>query len=315
MNPFEINVEDKSDYTNAELVEIQRLLNEKRQSIEDLIKDNYPKDNPEYTIGLDFMVNRCMKGVTQKLIDVENGLYPTKILYKIGNGGDRKECFVCCTPVSNNREEKSRNIAQSLEKEGFNGYFYLFNGGFPNPTGIEMKYAGVPYSFKIFMMLEAVKEGFERVVWLDAACYAVNHPQPIFDHLKTEDAVFTYYAPYSPGIPVFESTVYPETIKVLNEMTGGDLVNNASVCTIVFGLNMVSEKVKAFIEEYYEMVKVGLPFLSYFPEEVVFSAIMNKTEYRNFFQEHRQLFIHEDYICGDFHRAKVYGYSFVQRRY
>jgi anti-sigma regulatory factor (Ser/Thr protein kinase) len=36
-------------------------------------------------------------------------------------------------------------------------------------------------------MLEAKKLGFEKVIWLDAACYAVNNPQRLFDVLDTDE--------------------------------------------------------------------------------------------------------------------------------
>ena len=57
-----------------------------------------------------------------------------------------------------------KSIPAALEKCGFNGYFLYRMGGFPNPTGIEIQYIGVPYAFKIFMMVEAQKMGFDQVL-------------------------------------------------------------------------------------------------------------------------------------------------------
>ena len=318
VNPFEIDVINKEDYDNNELCEIQKKLIEKQESVNNLIKNTYPSGDENYKIGLDLMLNRCTKGVVQKLIDVENGVFPTKALYKIGNGGNKKNCFVCCTPLSNDRDAKSRNIHQSLENVGFNGYFYLFNGGFPNPTGAEMRYAAVPYCFKIFMMVEANKLGFEKVIWLDAACYAVDNPQRLFDVLETDDAIFRQFLPYTPGFLTYENTVFKETIQILNNVTNGDLVNSINVCSIVFGLNFVSDKINKFIEEYYEMVKIGTPFLSYYPEEVVITALFNKEEYKYLFYNRNEslfLFIHEDYVGNNYEHAKNSGYYFVQRAY
>lgn len=318
VNPFEIDIINKTDYDNNELFEIQKKIEEKQEPIINLIKDLYPNQEPSYNISLDLLTNRCTKGAFQKLIDIEKDIYPSKVLYKIGNGGDKKNCFVCCTPLSNNRDEKSRNIHQSLEKVGFNGYFYLFNGGFPNPTGEEMRYATVPYCFKIFMMLEAKKLGFEKVIWLDAACYAVNNPQRLFDILDTDDAIFRQFWPYTPGFPTYENTVLKETIHTLNDITKGNLVTNINVCSIVFGLNFNSEKIGKFVEEYYDMVKIGTPFLSYFPEEVVITAIFNKEEFRYLFYnrgESQMLFIHENYVGNSWEHARNCGYYFMQRTY
>ena len=317
-NPFELNVKDSMSYTNDELREIQKQLENKRDEVINLIKEMHPKNDENYKITIDDMVNRCSKSVFQKLIDVENDIYPTKALYKIGNGGNNKNCFVCCTPLSNDRDARSKNIHQSLEKVGFNGHFYLFNGGFPNPNGIEMKYAAVPYCFKIFMMVEAKKLGFEKVIWLDSACYAVNNPDRLFDILESDDAIFRQFWPYTPGFLTYENTVYKETIKTLNSVTGGNLVNNINVCTIVFGLNFNSEKINRFVDEYYNMVKIGTPFLSYYPEEVVITAIFNKPEYNYVFynrEESHRLFIHDAYTHNNYDNPKHWGFYFVQRPY
>lgn len=318
INPFEIYVPDKDSYTNDELVDVQLKLENKREEVINLINNKYPHGDSNYGFSLETVTNRCSKGVNQKLIDRENNIYPSKILYKIGNGGNNKECFVCCTPLSNNRESVSKNIHQSLESVGFNGHFYLFNGGFPTPRGCEMKYAAVPYCFKIFMMLEAEKLGFEKIIWIDAACYAVNNPQRLFDILNENDTIFRQFWPYSPGIPTYESSVFNETINVINNITKGNLTNSVNMCSVVFGLNIKSETIQNFINEYYEMVKIGTPFLSQFPEEVVMSAILNKDEYRHLFYgrgESHMLFIHEDYMCNNYEIAKNHGYYFVQRRY
>jgi len=318
-NPFELDIEDKFHYTNDDLVEIQKKIENKREQVTDMIKSAYPYNDENYKFPLEALVDRCSKGVCQKLIDVDAGIYPSKILYKIGDGGDKKNCFVCCTTnLTNDRALRASQIHQSLEKVGFNGYFYLFNGGFPTPRGNEMKYLAVPYCFKIFMMLEAEKLGFEKIIWIDAGCYAVKNPQRLFDILNDDDAIFRQFWPYSPGIPTYENSVFKETINIINNITHGDLVNSINVCSVVFGVNMKSQKIQNFVNEYYEMVKLGTPFLSYFPEEVVISAIFNKPEYKYLFynrDESLMLFIHENYMCNNFDIAKNNGYYFVQRQY
>ena len=85
----------------------------------------------------------------------------------------------------------------------------------------------------------------------------------------------------------------------------------------MFGLNLKSDNIKKFVNEYYEMVKLGTPFLSNFPEEVVITSIFNKDEYKHLFYNRREgqmLFIHENYMCNNFDIAKLNGYYFVQRQ-
>jgi hypothetical protein len=315
-NPFLLDIEDKMEYTNEELVQIQTLLQNKY--IDYIVEDGY---NEDFKWPFHHVRDRCTKGLMQQIIDVPNNILPTKDLYKVGDGGDGKNCIVCSTPLSNNRHNFSQSILQSLEEVGFNGHFYLFNGGFPNPTGTEMKYAGVPYSFKIFAILEAHNKGFEKVIWIDAACYAVNNPKRLFDLLDENNVIFRWFYPNQfetePGKNSYDREVLPQTLELLNKLTERDVRNDYCVNSIVFGLNLNLEIIHDFIAEYYEMVKLGLPFLSTYPEETVFAAIFNKPKYKHVFNYNNEeifnLYINEHQV--DKNAAKSHGFFFLQRKY
>jgi hypothetical protein len=179
-----------------------------------------------------------------------------------------------------------------------------------------MKYVAVPYSFKIFMIMEATKLGFERVIWIDAACYAVLNPEPLFETLGINDAVFRSFPPNCFQPNSCDNTVLPKTIELLNSLFKRDIRNDTIVNSIVFGLNLNSQTIINFVNEYYEMVKLGLPFLSCFPEEVVFGCIFNKPEYKHILtktNEMRNLYINEIYFGK--HHAGPGGFFFMQRHY
>jgi hypothetical protein len=315
-NPFLIDIEDKMQYTNEELCFIQQKLDKKQNNIRQYVKNLYPYGDSNFNKSLEDITRRSCKGVDQKIVDPENKNFPRKLLFRIGDGGNSKNCIVCCTNLSSDRERYSSDICGSLENTGFNGHFYLFNGAFPNPTGTEMKYAGVPYCFKIFMMLEAKKRGFEKVVWIDAACYAVNNPQRIFDLLDNEDSVFRHFSINPPNFCPREMMTLKPSIDAMNAITGTSEFNTV-MTSIVFGLNFNSKKINKFVDEYYEMVKAGTPFFSWYPEEVVMGSIFNKDEYRymlNFRDDsYCFLYIHETYT--NLNDAKGRGYIFVQRKY
>lgn len=311
-NPFLIDIENKEEYSFDDYVEIQKKIEEK--NIDHFIESLYPTG--KMRTSLEEMKRRINRGVKQKIVDISNNILPTKQIYKLGNGGNGKHCFVCCTPLFMDRFDASQTMLQSLQEVGFNGYFMLLNGGFPNPTGKEMKYIGVPYSFKIFMMLEAKKMGFEKVIWLDAACYAVNNPERLFEILNEYDAVFRAFSPncFSPDTCI--NIVLPKTVELLSKLVNKDIKNDININSIVFGLNLSSPKINSFIDEYYQMVELGLPFLSSFPEEIVFTSIFNKPEYNYVFknrEEISKLYIHETYLNKE--QAKNHGYFFVQRKY
>ena len=311
-NPFILDIEDKKEYNFDDFVEIQQKLKDKNLDI--FLETLYPTE--KMITSFEEMKRRTTRGITQSVIDISTNVVPRPQLFKIGNGGNGKKCFVCSTPFFGDRCDASQTMLRSLEEVGYNGHFLLLNGGFPNPTGTETKYAGVPYSFKIFMILEAKNMGFDQVIWLDAACYAVNNPDPLFDLVNTYDAVFRSFSPNCFLEDVCNNVVFPKTIELLNTLVDRDIRNDRNVNSIVFGLNLQSIKINKFIDEYYEMVKLGLPFLSSFPEEIVFSSIFNKPEYEYLFNNHDHmysLYIHSCY--SNFEQAKNNGYYFVQRQY
>jgi hypothetical protein len=164
-NPFLIEIEDKTDYTLEDYDNIQKQLNDKR--IDNILLEYY---SSKIKYCFDEYKNNCVSGITQQLIETE---LPTKKLYEFGNYENCNNCFVCYIP--NQQDKIHEKIIKSLKDEGYNGHFYLLNGGFPNPRGIETKYAGVPKCFKIFMMLEAQKIGFDKVIWIDPECYCINN--------------------------------------------------------------------------------------------------------------------------------------------
>lgn len=311
-NPFLINVQDKETYSFEDYLTIQNQLEDK--NVDEFLESLYPEHEMRTT--LEEMKRRCKRGISMKLIDSSKNTVPEKQVFKIGNGGNGKDCFVCWTSLFIDRHTYSLSIKESLERVGFNGYFILMNGGFPNPTGHELKYSGVPYSFKIFMMLEAKKLGFERVIWLDACCYAVNNPERLFEIVSEDDAIFRAFPPNCFNPDTCVNIVFPKTVELLSKMVNRDIRDDTNVNSIVFGLNFNSKKVNEFVEQYYEMVKLGLPFLSSFPEEIVFTSIFNKPDFKYLFKnrpEMYKLYIHDTYLSKE--NAKHYGYYFVQRGY
>ena len=313
-NPFLINAPEKEEYTLEDYEHIQQQLNAKHIDTE--IQSLYSSKNSFYTLP-DFK-KRIGRGITQTIIDISNNLVPQKTLYKLGEGGDR--CFVCCVPFlhtiqgqeTNARYLASQQILQSLREVGFNGYLYLFLGGFPNPTGKEMKYAGVPYCFKIFMMLEAEKKGFQKVIWLDSGCYALTNPEQLFSVLETDDIVIKTIDSNNN----YDAMAFQHTIRLLNFLTNTNLQSAYYIETIVLGLNIGSSIVKNIIREYYAMVELGWPFFSIFPEEIVLSAIFQKPEYKGLLKSDRicqTLQIHENHMSEASAREK--GYYFHHKNY
>jgi hypothetical protein len=224
---------------------------------------------------------RCLRGIKQTIVNTDKGLIPVRKLEKIGSGGDR--CIVCYAPFSINEwgrdvgsfaEHIQSNVA-ALEATGFNGYFYYQIGGFPSPSGKEIQYAAVPNSGKIFMMLEACKRGFKKVLWMDSALIPLRNPAAFFIWIETRGYFFRGETTPTNAW----SYIFPTTRQQLKDLTGTDVLNSCFINTHIFGLKMDTPLAQKLIEDYYQLVDLGTPFLSCFPDEFVLTSILGQPEF------------------------------------
>ncbi len=318
-NPFEIPFPAKKELTAEDFIHVQNLL--RKVDIHPILGSLYAECDPSRVTPYGDFWSRSARGLQQELINPEKNLYPKQELFKIGLGGDG--CVVCCAPFSivgrenGTRAQLAATIKEALSNTGFNGYFLLRTGGFPNPTGEEIRYAGVPYAFKIFMMVEAYLLGFTNVIWIDSACLPLNDPTPLFDYLNHHEALLHCF-------PISYSYAYilPQTRQSLIELTGTDVLNpNCNyIFTIVFGLKMDSPRVQRLIKNYYTLVEKGYPFFSCFPEEFVLTAIMGKPDFKSWKPHPQMMMMFTRNETGGMDtdqmllNAKNQGYYFYQRK-
>ena len=292
-NPFTIDIEDKLEYTAHDYMRIREMMQLK--SIEDVLQMLYPPTGRFYTYE-DFY-SRLTRGFIGRHTDEHGNVF--KELYKIGDGGDGKNCFICTAPYRHDfriEEEKRKHdpesrmknamqILKSLEENGYNGHFYLQIGGFPTPRGTEMKYAGVPYAFKILLMEDMYRRGFEKVIWLDAPARCIKNPQFLFDQLDKNEVIASIVQS-----SFYDNMTFQETIEILNEWNENDIREAMYINTRILGMNMKSPVVREIMEDYYRMMAMGLPFISIFPEEIVITSLFHK---------YKQVITNRDQmICG-----------------
>jgi hypothetical protein len=213
---------------------------------------------------------RCASGIYLGLIEPEKGHLPIHRLEKIGNGGEM--CIVSYASYNREYPHLIKSIPEALEKCGFNGYFLYRIGGYPNPTGQEIQYVGIPYAFKIFMMVEAHQLGFDNVLWIDSSMLPLRDPSPLFDWIDRRGGLYYGWK----ACPDAWTWIYPSTSQILKDLTGTDVFNATYVRGAFFGLKMDTEKAKQLIELYYRCVDLGTPFLSCYPDEFVLTAIIGK---------------------------------------
>jgi hypothetical protein len=273
-NPFLIDFENKqgelssSDWCDLQdklrAIDIAPTLDKIYPDAHKNVKTWFKK--PELKEQSDFL-GRMSRGTRQTLINQELKKLPIKELIKVNQGGDC--CIVSFASYDGVYVDQLKGNLKELEKTGWNGNFLLMAGGFPNPTGKELCYAGVPYCFKIFALLEAKKLGFEKVLWIDAAMQPIQNPRPLFEHIEKTGSFFQVRKNS-------KRYLLPFTQEILLKETGIDMYETKSVRARIIGLNFKMPQVKRLVEEYYHLVKIGTPFMSCFPEEHVLGALIAK---------------------------------------
>ncbi|MBM3198104.1 MAG: hypothetical protein FJZ58_02460 [Chlamydiae bacterium] len=271
-NPFLI------DYPEKEFLQEEdyRLIQEKLHSlsIAPTLDDLYPKSLPftwpwqkkPLREKSDFQ-GRAERGIRQVLIESSSGKTPKKELIKINQGSDY--CIVSYSSLNGVYPELLQKIPKALEQTGFQGYFLSLLGAFPNPTGKEIRYAGVPYCFKLFAMLEAKKLGFHKVLWIDAALLPLRDPTPLFHCIEDTGSLLQ-------RVRNGKRYLLPVTRDIILERTGTDMYQEKSLRARVIGFDLSIKKVQTLLQEYEELVALGTPFLSCFPEEFVLGALLAK---------------------------------------
>lgn len=304
-NPFLIHFPKQKDISAEEYLYIQEKLRE--IDIIPLLQKLYPKKG-KYLNFKEFE-GRCSVGINQKLINIEKDQIPIQKLEKVGSGGDY--CIVSCAPYDDNRNILLEGLVQSLHKTGFNGYIYYRIGGYPNPTGKEIKYCGVPYAIKIFMVMEAKKLGFNKVLWLDSALWPIRDPLYFFKHIEKAGGVFQA-CPNTKGSKEF---VFPKIRLLLKDLTGNDPCKSPFVIGGIFGINFKQKKCKRFIKEYLHLVKLGRPFLTASPDEFVFTCLLDKPEFKKCkkdFGKHIK-FICSEHTYSNIDEAREQGFYFYHK--
>ncbi len=269
-NPFAIDFPLEKELTFDDYIEVQEKL--RQIEIFDVLDDRYPSSWRQQkwfvkrVIYEDFAA-RLYRGLVQTMIDPQLGLYPEKGVVEINGGGE--DCIVLFASLDRVYPGYVRSLIEALEEVGYCGYVYYRIGGYPNPTGEEIRFAGVPYAFKLFMLEEARDLGFRYLLWLDASLIPLKNPQSLFEEIHAKGLLYKETSPLM-------KFMLPKTLKEIEKETGVDLRECRHLRMPIFGIDTHQPWFESFLQEHKRLVRLGTPFFSCLPEEFVLTALKER---------------------------------------
>lgn len=260
MNPFEVDFPLKKELSFDDYEILQQKMRQK--DLQALIDSIYPSNwfYPKEDLYL-----RCSAFIKQTMINREKGLFPTCELLKSEDCS--KDCVVMACSMDKKYPILLKTLIGAIREVGYKGAIYYRIGGYPNPTGEEIRYAAVPYAIKMFMIKEACSLGFERILWLDCSAWPLKNLDYCFDQIEKEGSIMEWGKPNS-------KVILPQTRAILENFSKVNLDKIPHVAGWLLGFKMSEPYVKKIFDDFYVLVRKGTPFLSITPEEAVLSALM-----------------------------------------
>ncbi len=192
------------------------------------------------------------------------------IFYLNGAPNNKKNCIVTYISCDDEYIKNLTTLFKALKTVGFDGHFICRIGGWPATEEGSLELFDVPYSFKIFALLEAKRLGYKNCLWLDACMIPQKSLDPIFECIEN-NGIFFYSVPgYS-----YENNIEDFAVKALGS-TLEKFLQMKPITTIAVGLDLTNERSLNLLNEWHQMAKEKLGFLSFIPEMAPFCILVHK---------------------------------------
>ena len=139
-------------------------------------------------------------------------------------------------------------LISSLLEHGYDGAILPWINAWPpgSPPHQEMHYA-----FKVHAVLEASRQGYDSVLWLDAACHAVAPIEPVWLNIETHGHYLFY------GDDVLGEWISDQALAHL-EYTRDQAMEMRLFGGCAIGLDLTSPRSRRFLEWWAALAKTGL---------------------------------------------------------
>lgn len=144
-------------------------------------------------------------------------------------------------------------LKYSLIEHGYSGDILLFNNEnqLPGCPG----HQNVPYSFKPYSIMEAVKKGYDYILWIDSPIVAIKPLDKIFEHIKTEGYCFFNNIGHELGKWTSDACLKKHSIG------REESFNIKMIMACCMGFNMIHASSEDFINEYYKAATDGISYI------------------------------------------------------
>lgn len=156
--------------------------------------------------------------------------------------------------------QMQNRLKQSLEKTGYTGQVYLWNhekhidNNCPYHKSEDPTLPTVPYAFKAYAIKRAIKEGFDNIIWMDAAIYASKDITPFIEHIEKNGYAFFDNIGFSVGDYTSDRCLEK------HGWTREKAFNSKMIMACLMGFSVHSKEAMEFIGKYFEAAKDGVSY-------------------------------------------------------
>jgi hypothetical protein len=152
-----------------------------------------------------------------------------------------------------NYRKMQTRLYDSLQSVGYYGDVWLFEDEKSIREDCPL-HDQVPYAFKAYAIQKAIDEGYENIIWMDSAVYAVKPIDNFINQIEKEGYIFFDNIGYTIGDYTSDMCL------TVFGWTRQKAFNHKMIMACCFGINVYSKKAMSFFKGYFQAAKEKLSF-------------------------------------------------------
>jgi hypothetical protein len=198
---------------------------------------------------------------------------------------DKSRCIILYASYNSNKNlwtphcytQGVLNILEELEQIGYKGHVLYRLGGFPLTERGGLRLIHAPYSFKVLSFIEASLQGYENVLWFDAAMHPTNDLQEVFSIIENEGSLLLYNGRNFDYDYHFSVPILPLAAVESAGLTESDLYEIPHTIATIIGICFSHPKSHELIDEWLRLTSLTIPAMTLYPEEFLLSVASWRT--------------------------------------